>query len=294
MLELGGGTFATPALSIASLESALVFGFGTIAAPVTNAGLIVARPGLLRITGAVTGGGAADIDRDSTLEFDDSVGSGQTLYFFQNATLALAAPSSFDAVISGFAAGDEIDLLGTTATSVSYQSNILTVLNGTTTVASLNLSGSYSDSTDFELCPDGNGGSAITIASVWTATGGGDWGTAANWDQLFVPGGKTQSATISLAGAYTATIAENESFTIGNLTVNDPSATLNVAGTLNLANVLNLDAGTGSCRIRRQRHDRRRHDPHQRRKPDRCRRPQLYRGLWDRRHARRSDAPGYA
>ena len=250
LLQLGGGNFATSNLAVTSSGS--VTGFGTVSAPVANAGTINAQGGLMRITGAVTGTGADNVAAGAALEFDAATSSGQTVTFAANSgNLSIASPLTFSALISGFSAGNEIDLVNTIATAVSYQSGVLTVKNGATTVASLNLSGSYSGSTAFEVGSDGSGGSLVTIGSspvingdFWKSGGTGDWGTAANWNPSGAPDGTTAVATISVQGTYTVTIANGESFAIGTLTLSNPLATLDIAGTLNIASTLILDAGT--------------------------------------------------
>ena len=249
VLQLEGGTFATPALNVA--PSGSVIGFGIIAAPVVNNGSMEVQTDLLEITGDVAGTGADKIDADATLEFDGTLVGGQTVTFAgSNGILAVGKPSAFAATISGFAAGDLIDLLGIAATAVSYQSNVLTVMNGATTVASLNLAGSYASNTDFEVSSDGVGGTRISIGpppalvgNFWISATSGDWGTAASWNPAAVP---DRVATISLPGTYTVTIAGNESFDIGTLTVSDTGATLSVAGTLDLTDTFFLKRGTVS------------------------------------------------
>ena len=249
LLQLGGGSFGTSALAVTSTGS--VSGFGTISAPLANSGSVNAQGGLLRITGAVTGSGADNIGSAATLEFDAATSGGQTVAFTATSGgLAIASPPNFGATISGFGVGNEIDLLKVVATSASYQSGILSVLNGATTVASLNLSGNYSGTT-FDVSSDGNGGSLITIGSgpiisgdFWTSGVSGDWGTAANWNPSGVPNGTTAAAAISVPGNYTVTIAGNEDFTVGTLSINNPLATLNLAGTLSVTNSLSLQSGT--------------------------------------------------
>ena len=249
VLQLGGGNFASPGLTITSTGS--VTGFGTVSAPVANSGVIEAQGGLLRVTGAVSATGVDNIAAGASLEFDAATSSGQTATFTANTgNLLVGLPSSFAAVISGFATGNAIDLIDTIATAASYQSGTLQILDGETTVASLNLSGSYT-SADFEVATDGNGGTLVTIGSppvitgdFWQSGVSGDWGTVGNWNPNGAPNATTAVATITVPGTYTVTIANSESFTIGTLTLNDPLATLNIAGTLTIANTLVLDAGT--------------------------------------------------
>ena len=72
----------------------------------------------------------------------------------------------------------------------------------------------------------------------------GDWGTAANWSSNAVPNGTGAKAKISVAGSYTVTIAGSENFSVDTLSVNNPLATLNIAGTLGVAGSVSLEFGT--------------------------------------------------
>ena len=196
-----------------------------------------------------------NIAAGASLEFDAATSSGQTVTFAADTgNLAIGAPSSFAALIAGFGAGNEIDLFNTNATAASYQSGVLTVKNGTTTVASLNLFGNYSGTTAFEVATDGDGGSH---SHNWIPTGynrktSGNLELAeigeqrASWNPNAAPNGATAVATISVPGTYTVTIANGETFAIGTLTLNNPSATLDVLGTLSISNTLILDGGTAA------------------------------------------------
>jgi hypothetical protein len=167
---------------------------GALASTVTNAGaiigssgtavqfgggddLLVADPGAV-FMGKVDGGGG-----NNTLELAAGAGPGLlsglgtnfvnfgSVVFDPGApwTVTLDNPAAFTGTISGFAKGDFIDLTGTAATGVSYSGGVLTVLNGSSVVVTLNLAGPYT-SADFTLSPDGHGGTDIgTQISVPTA-----------------------------------------------------------------------------------------------------------------------------
>ena len=133
---------------------------GTLAAKVNDEG------GVIDFTSALTSStstGLITISNGATLEFGAGVDSSHGVDF-ADATdkLELGSAGSFDGDIKGFADGDIIDLLNQAATSLTYSSNTLDVLNGGTQVAALHFTGSYSQSS-FTLVGDGHGGSAILL-----------------------------------------------------------------------------------------------------------------------------------
>jgi fibronectin-binding autotransporter adhesin len=126
----------------------------------TNGGIILALgtlgedPGAQGVV-AVGGGG---------VQFDAAVDAIETLIFTDATGLALLArPQGFSARISGFRAGDTIDLVGSTVTQMSLAGGILTLTNQGSPVAALNFIGSYQAS-DFMLSPDGKGGTDLTVS----------------------------------------------------------------------------------------------------------------------------------
>jgi hypothetical protein len=141
-------------------------GTSAIAVGIVDYGHIEASTGTLDLMQAVTGSGAMQVDAGATLEFGSSAASTLTMTFNgANATLALAIPSSFAATISDFAAGDDIDLLKITATSAVLENgDQLLITKGHTTIATLQLSGSYTGYT-FGTVSDGHGGTDITATA---------------------------------------------------------------------------------------------------------------------------------
>jgi hypothetical protein len=93
------------------------------------------------------------------------VGSAQTVVFDSGAnTLALGEAADFTGHIADFATGDAIDILGKAATKLSYASGTLTVDNGSTLVAKLKFTGSYTTA-NFKLTSDNHSGSLISFES---------------------------------------------------------------------------------------------------------------------------------
>ena len=140
-------------------------GVAKISAKITDSGLIEDAAGTLNLAGAVSGKGAMKIDAGATLELANNAAKTLTVTFNgAGATLDLAKPAKIAATIAGFTSGQTIDLLKTAATGVSLNgSDQLVVVDGTTTVATLQLTGNYAGRT-FTLGSDGKGGSTITVS----------------------------------------------------------------------------------------------------------------------------------
>ena len=130
----------------------------------SDAGTIEAQGGLLDISGAQTGGGALTIDAAATLELGGAASGAIGFAAGGNSTLKLDAFTGVTGAISGFAAGDTIDLTGVTATSDQYASGILTLFNGGTTLGALKIAGTYAKDI-FALSGDGAGGADLTLAA---------------------------------------------------------------------------------------------------------------------------------
>ena len=140
-------------------------GKSVVSLKVVDSGLIEVAAGTLDFTQAVTGKGALKIDASATLELDNTVAKTTTTTFAgSGARLDLKKASKMAGTIAGFMAGDTIDLLKTSVTSVSLNgSDQLVVMNGASTVATLQLAGNYAGQT-FGVVSDGHGGSAITVS----------------------------------------------------------------------------------------------------------------------------------
>ena len=88
-------------------------GTSAIAPQLLNKGSVLVSSGALDLEGAVRGNGTDTISGASTLEFDSTVGGGQTAGFTGgNGTLDLIDPLGFAGKIADFAATDTIDLSG--------------------------------------------------------------------------------------------------------------------------------------------------------------------------------------
>lgn len=130
---------------------------------VTNNGMIDAPSGLIGFASAVAGTGTLEVGAMGTLSLLAGSSAGQTVDFLAGTGLMdLTQAISFDGYIDGFGAGDQIDLVNTAETSFHYAAGVLTVKDGTASVASLHFTGSYTTGS-FTLMGDHHGGTLITF-----------------------------------------------------------------------------------------------------------------------------------
>ena len=127
---------------------------------VANNGTMTATGSVLELTHRVSGVGALDIGTGGTMDIIRGRDSGQTVDYLGTGELKLHTPGTFASHISGFGGTDLIDLVSTPATSASFSSGVLTVLDGSTAVAHLNFNGSY-NTNSFSLTSDLHGGTLI-------------------------------------------------------------------------------------------------------------------------------------
>ncbi len=131
--------------------------------PLSNSGTIDAASGSLSIATTINGTGKLEIGATGTLALLGATGGGQTTDFLAaTGDLSLTNPLNFHGIIGGFTQGDLIDLVNTTVTSLSYANNVLTVKDGTATVASLHFTG-LSSSASFTMATDSAGGTFIKL-----------------------------------------------------------------------------------------------------------------------------------
>ena len=132
-------------------------------------------------SGGLTGTGQVDIGAGSNLTVEGVNPASTNTIDFTGAGGVLTIPGSalngsktFVPTISGFNASDAIDFDGT-VTSASYASGVLTLMNGTTLVAKLELSGVYAGETFYTLpltpSMPGPGETAATQISLFQHAG---------------------------------------------------------------------------------------------------------------------------
>lgn len=184
MLNLQAGTITTAGLDI---NGGVVQGVGTIANTVTNDGTLMVLAGtagaVMNLTGSLIGTGIVEFDHDlknggtlnptsGTLDVA-GVSAGQTIMMNGSDTLVLNTPSAFAGSISA-SAGDHIILQGVTATSAVDNNGTLFVSDGTTSVATLKLSGTYTNdsfTTNGSIITVGTASAASNFTITDTTTG---------------------------------------------------------------------------------------------------------------------------
>jgi hypothetical protein len=77
----------------------------------------------------------------------------------------------------------------------------------------------------------------------WTISTSGDWNTASDWTPSGPPDPASMAVVAAAGGAYVVTVSLAENVSVGNLSINATSATVDVAGTLALANSLIVNNG---------------------------------------------------
>jgi hypothetical protein len=156
----------------------------TIDSAVDNTGVLYAVGGTLTAEGAVTGAGRAELEGAGTLILDGAFNENVTFAAGSTGTLELDDPlADTTGVITGLAStGDNAIVLlnntyvsGTTtyAYAGSTTSGVLTIKQGGTTIATLNLAGGTDYSTTSFTLSAGPGGVGTKIVDPTTASVGG-------------------------------------------------------------------------------------------------------------------------
>jgi uncharacterized protein DUF4214 len=223
LLSLQAGTVTAAAIDI---NGGLVKGFATIAAGVVNNGTLMAVGGKLDVVGNLTGTGSVQFDIDqqqlvqlnpvgATLEVH-GVSAGQSIVMNGDDTLQLDTPAAFAGTIAA-KVGDKIVLQGVAATSAVDTNGTLVVSNGSLTVASLLLAGTFTND-HFSVA-----GSTILVAAGTTPT-------------------QAPPGTVGLHGSHDQYIVADNN---GSLYVQDTVAGRDGTQTLPGVNVMTFTDGTG-------------------------------------------------
>jgi hypothetical protein len=139
----------------------------------------LANGGNLTFNGAVTGDGTAVISGAATLEFGAASAENTTFAPGASGTLRLDQSAGFTGSVSGFGAGDAIDLMDISFganTTLGYSANadgtggMLSISDGTHS-ASIALIGQYA-AAGFHVGSDSGAGAMVTFADPGVATNG--------------------------------------------------------------------------------------------------------------------------
>jgi hypothetical protein len=138
-----------------------------------NGTISVSNGDHLVVKAATTGSGSVSLAGGASAEFGSNVASSETIAFVvgSNDLLKLDTPTTVSAAISGFAAGDTIDLAGVVATKATWANNALTITENTGAQFVLDVLGNYASNNSFALASDGLGGTDITLAASGALAG---------------------------------------------------------------------------------------------------------------------------
>jgi fibronectin-binding autotransporter adhesin len=177
---------------------------GSFTAPtiVDNGTLTAASNESLTLTGAITGSGTLSIAAGAILNIDQDTNGSAVKIAFSGAGGLLAlnandlnASNEFVPTIGGFGATDVIDFSGATITSAQYASGVLSLYDGTTLTASLDIGAGFKN--QFSVLSLNNGpfqidylgggtntapaGTTTADSYQWIGPVAGDWNNTANW-----------------------------------------------------------------------------------------------------------------
>src|SRR5579859_1232417 len=149
----------------------------TMTALVVDNGIITASAAYgnpAKISGSVSGTGQIQIAAAASLALQQVAAGIGVSFTGEGGTLSLGpgsldASKAFDPVIQGFDPSDVIDFTGT-VTSAAYAGGTLTLLDGSTTVATLRLSGNYAGATFITAPTATTGVTQIQVQEVTPST----------------------------------------------------------------------------------------------------------------------------
>jgi T5SS/PEP-CTERM-associated repeat protein len=167
---IGAGTLTAGTLSASgtmAIYGGTMEGSGLVRAPslvMLTASSWLEAQGSLSVLGAVTGAGVLAVSAGGTLALGGAGADSAALRFLgSDAVLDATALDKLDGTLSGFAAGDVIDVGGVVASEASYAPGTLTLEGSSGQILGLlRLSGTYAGG-EFALMPDGHGGTVIGL-----------------------------------------------------------------------------------------------------------------------------------
>jgi hypothetical protein len=130
----------------------------------TNNGTVADSSASLVLNGAVSGTGTLSIGAGAAVSLLGGASSGQTVDFLASGgELSVKSPLAFLGTIAGFGGSDVITLTKTAETGYGFANGVLTVEDGSSTVASLTFAGSYAMQ-DFSVTTNIHGNTVITYS----------------------------------------------------------------------------------------------------------------------------------
>ena len=214
-------------------NSGTISGFSELSfANIVNSGTIAAtNASTADLIGSVTGTGQITIGGGASLQVSGQVGSGNTITF-AGGNGSLLISGSLSAPIAGFDASDVIDFSDYNyVTSASYADGTLTLYEGATSVATLQLAGNYTgatflatpttsqngypDATQIDVVMGGDtgtppAGTSTSDSYLWAGPVAGSWDVKGNWDDATNPAavapGANDAVTIDATPAGAAQV----------------------------------------------------------------------------------------
>jgi hypothetical protein len=169
-----GGLF--PNVPFLNLAAGQIEGTGTLIAPISNAGTIEAKGGMLSVDGTLSGTGTLLIAPGATLDLASPVGAGQVASFSGNSgTLMLSDPGQFGGVVGNYGVGDIIDLPGESLGGVAISNGMLALntpgglveISGTTPLNGALEAGHANGGATVAFTPHAAGATGATVLSVY-------------------------------------------------------------------------------------------------------------------------------
>ncbi len=122
--QTGNGAF--PKVPLLNAHGGHIVGAGVVASQIDNDGVIEAHQGVLDMLQVISGTGALQVDGGAMLVLG-GVGTGQTVSFAGAGGVLGLLPPYFLGTIGGFASGDTIDVLNTSARSAAFSGDSIVV-----------------------------------------------------------------------------------------------------------------------------------------------------------------------
>ncbi len=238
-IEIGtAGGAAGGAITIDSTSSVTEWGTFDAATIVDNGSLAVAASQTLYVEGSLSGVGNVTVNAGSSLYLFGATtkaantitfsGAGGTLYLLGEYGL----PNGM--TLNGWGTGDNIEVLN--VTDAAYSAGKLVLYKNGVQVGYFKVASSYANDS-FDVVPQSNGYSNITLGPSWLNAVSGNFATAADWSNGAVPG-VSDSAAISTAGIYTVSVTASTSLL--SIEEADAGATLSIA----VGDALTLDGAS--------------------------------------------------